>query len=181
MAQAQRRDRWRPFLPLIAPLLILGMVVGILLAPQQRDDRDLSRNSSDPNEVTVENRPSEKHPDSTSKPNDWIALPMSDLAPGASIPGWQVEQGSFQVVDWNGIRVLEFGPEPMTEGLLRQLSRFNYGGVRALMGGEAHRRVAPRFSVSLEGQRPYALRAAPTHQRLELVTPSEIMLSTVDW
>ena len=114
---------------------------------------------------------------------DWQVVDWSGVESVRQLPGWMLEQGAFQFrADASlGEKVLEQLPEPMTEGLLRSWTRFSFGGVRARMSGQAHRRTAPRFSVGLEGRRAFHLRAAPSHRRLELVTPPEVMLGEAPW
>ncbi len=114
-------------------------------------------------------------------PADWEPLDFSTLRAGGKIPGWTVQQGDFKLVAREGVVMLELGSEPMEEGWLKAERMILSGGIRARMSGEAHRRVAPRFSVSLEGSRPFQLRAAPVPGVLEIVTSNEVKLASMPW
>jgi hypothetical protein len=157
-ARSRRPGGWRKWLPLLGPLAAAAAVALMLRKPV-----------------------AEPKPTVVAEPPQWQEVELAGLEPGAEIAGWVAEQGAFRVVSADGGAALEQGPEPMTEGVFRSWTRFNYGGIRARMSGEPHRRAPPRFSVGLEGRRPFHLRASPAHNRLELVTPPEVMLATFDW
>ncbi len=167
-----RRKSWLSLLPLAGPLAIFSLLGWLLLAPKTPEPE---RKPSNP--------PAADSPAAAPAGVDWQAVDLDAAPPGEVLQGWMAEQGAFVLrSDMEaGGQVLEQKPEPMTEGIYRSWTRFSHGGIRARVSGESHRRAPPRFSIGLEGRRAFHLRAAPAHNRLELVTPPEVMLVEAPW
>jgi hypothetical protein len=160
-------------LPLLGPVMV-GLALFYLLAPGQ------------PQSTKSTPTPEPPHQSPTTTPPatlSWQPISITPSPPNGTLEGWMQEQGAFTIKpapNGSGM-ILEQNPEPMTEGIYRSWARFTHGGLRARMWGESHRRVPPRFSIGLEGKKPFHLRVATAHQRLELVTPPEIILQQLPW
>ncbi len=167
---ARRKKSWLSLLPLAGPLALFALLGWLMLAPEPPDipkTKPPAAAKAAPQPVQL----------------DWQPVDLNAAKPGETLSDWMNEQGRFvlRADPQAGGNVLEQLPEPMTEGIYRSWLRFSYGGIRARMSGESHRRAQPRFSVGLEGRRAFHLRAAPAHDRLELVTLPEVMLAETPW
>lgn len=118
------------------------------------------------------------------KVESWQSVDFTSLKPGGSIPGWDINQGAFRLVEIQGRTVLELQPEPMGEGKLKWSQLMTGGGaVRARMQGERTRRAVPRFCVALEGGSEVQFRAVPVKEVVEIAVPGipEKILATAPW
>lgn len=168
----RRRLTWLRLLPLAGPLLLSGLLAWLLL-PTNTPPPPLPKPSAPPPPLAQ----------AAAAAPDWQEVDWNAVTTEGVLVGWIAEQGAF-VLRPNpatGEPSLAQEPEPMTEGIYRSWTRLSHGGIRVRVTGEPHRRIPPRFSIGLEGRRPFHLRAAPAHKRLELVTPPEVMLAQAPW
>lgn len=99
-------------------------------------------------------------------------------------PDLFILDGSFTVEAVGDNKVLQLGPEPLTDGSIQLGKSLKTGGeIQATVTAEAKRRSFPRFAVGLHGMSGFKLRVVPVKKEIELVRNDEAVASApfTDW
>jgi hypothetical protein len=114
-----------------------------------------------------------------SAPPRFSKVDLSTLAAGGAVPEWTANQGTFRLVEVEGVTVLEVGFEPLAEGRMTWTRLLGTDGVvRVRMRGERTRRNAPRFAVGLAGASNFWFRVVPLEKTVQFVGKEEKVLAS---